>query len=179
MGYHMFSGAVPTTKDSPASLPESASQSILESIRRIVRGLRVSSKNAESTLGISGAQLFVLQRLAGSARLSLNELARRTLTHQSSVSVVVSRLVERGLVLRTPSKADARRLDLGLSAKGREFLKKVPPTTQERLILAIDKLPLRQRVELEALLKLVVMNAGLSEESPELFFESEKEEIRK
>jgi hypothetical protein len=34
-------------------------------------------------------------------------------------------------------------------------------------------------VELEALLKLVVMNAGLSEESPELFFESEKEEIRK
>ena len=109
----------------------------------------------------------------------MNELARRTLTHQSSVSVVVSRLVERGLVLRTPSKADARRLDLGLSAKGQQFLKKAPPTTQERLILAIDKLPQRQRVRLDALLKLVVMNAGLSEESPELFFESEKEEIRK
>ena len=176
----MFSGTVPTVREHPESLPpESASQSILDSIRRIVRGLRVSSKNAESSLGISGAQLFVLQKLAGSTRLSLNELAKRTLTHQSSVSVVVSLLVERGLVLRTSSKADARRLDLGLSAKGREFLKKAPPTTQERLIAAIDKLPNRQRVQLKALLKLVVMNAGLSEESPELFFESEKEEIRK
>ncbi len=176
----MFSGTVPTVREHPESLPpESASQSILDSIRRIVRGLRVSSKNAESSLGISGAQLFVLQKLAGSTRLSLNELAKRTLTHQSSVSVVVSRLVERGLVLRTPSKADARRLELGLRAKGREFLKKAPPTTQERLIAAIDNLPQKQRVHLEALLKLVVMNAGLSEESPELFFESEKEEIRK
>lgn len=156
-----------------------ASQDILDSIRRIVRGLRVSSKNAESTLGISGAQLFVLQKLNGSACLSLNELAERTLTHQSSVSVVVGRLVERGLALRTASKADARRLDLSLTSKGRAFLHKAPPTAQERLIAAIEKLSPKESAKLDALLKFVVVNAGLSEESPELFFESGKEETRK
>ena len=64
-----------------------ATQNILDSIRRIVHGLRVSSKIAEKELGISGAQLFILQKLSQSNRLSINELAERTLTHQSSVSV--------------------------------------------------------------------------------------------
>src|SRR4051812_6073325 len=111
-------------------------QSILDSIRRIVRGLRVSSRTAEKELGISGAQLFVLQKLNVNSSLSLNELAERTLTHQSSVSVVIGRLVDRGLVLRTASKTDARRLELSLSAKGRAFLQKAPLTAQERLVAA-------------------------------------------
>lgn len=150
-------------------------QNILDSIRRIVRGLRVSSRIAERDLGISGAQLFVLQKLEGSAGLSLNELATRTLTHQSSVSVVIGRLVERGLVLRTASKADARKLELSLTAKGRAFLKSAPLTAQERLVAAIEALPKTKRAALGNLLDLVVQKSGLSEETPELFFENEKE----
>ena len=158
-----------------APLSGQKTQSILDSIRRIVRGLRVSSRIAERDLGISGAQLFVLQKLDGSAGLSLNELAKRTLTHQSSVSVVIGRLVERGLVLRTASKADARRLELSLSAKGRAFLRKAPLTAQERLVAAIEELPRGQREKLATLLGLVVEKSGLSGEAPELFFENEKE----
>src|SRR5665213_199086 len=70
---------------------------ILDSIRRIVRLLRVSSREAEREVGLSGAQLFVLRTLSEHKFLSVNELAERTHTHQSSVSVVVQVLVDKGL----------------------------------------------------------------------------------
>ncbi len=63
---------------------------MLDAIRRIVQALRESSRAAEKRVGLSGAQLFVLQTLGESPGLSLNELAERTRTHQSSVSVVVT-----------------------------------------------------------------------------------------
>ena len=39
----------------------------MNAVRRIVRALRVSSRASEKALGVSGAQLFVLQQLAESA----------------------------------------------------------------------------------------------------------------
>src|SRR4051812_12400160 len=39
-------------------------QVVMDSIRRIVRLLRVSARASERLVGISGAQLFVLQQLA-------------------------------------------------------------------------------------------------------------------
>src|SRR5882762_3561794 len=95
------------------------SQRILDSIRRLVRLLRVSDRQAQAELGVSGAQLFVLRELGRTPALSLNELASRTLTDQSSVSVVVTRLVEAGLVSRERARDDARRLVLGLTRAGR------------------------------------------------------------
>ena len=154
-------------------------QNVLDSIRRIVRGLRVSSKMAEKELGVSGAQLFVLQKLSQARRLSINELAERTLTHQSSVSVVVSRLVEQGLVVRSQSKEDARRIELELTIDGRSKLKKIPTTTQENLVMALDQMKERDRKKLSFLLGLLVTEAGLSEEPASLFFEEEKLQKKK
>src|SRR5581483_3712391 len=115
-------------------------QEILDSFRRIVRVLRESSRAAEQRVGISGAQLFVMSALKKEPQLSINELAQRTRTHQSTVSVVVSRLVERGLVARSSSAADARRLTLKLTPEGRALLKRAPDASQERLVAAIDSL---------------------------------------
>src|SRR5213078_2142253 len=91
---------------------------VLDDIRQIVRALRESSRAAEAFAGTSGAQLFVLQILSREQPLSLGELAARTLTHQSSVSVVVQRLVDRGLVARSRSTRDGRRVELAPTRLG-------------------------------------------------------------
>ena len=101
-------------------------QAVLDGVRRIVHTLRESSRRAEKTVGVSGAQLFVLQRLGEATTLSVNELAARTHTHQSSVSTVAARLVEGGFVRRTRSGADARSVELSLTAKGRRLAKVLP-----------------------------------------------------
>src|ERR671934_2557496 len=71
---------------------------IMDGIRTVVRALRINTRAIEKQMGISLAQLWVLQILAERPVDSLNELAVATATHQSSVSVVVRRLVERELV---------------------------------------------------------------------------------
>src|SRR5262249_41146721 len=101
-----------------------AVRSALDSIRRIVRWLRVASRAAERDVGLTAALLFVLSRLASGPAPSLNELAERTLTHQSSASVVVSRLVAAGYVRRTRSELDGRRQELHLTARGRKLIRR-------------------------------------------------------
>src|SRR5437763_779909 len=118
----------------------------LDSLRRVVRVLREAARAAELRFGISGAQLFVLHKLAeASSPISLNELARLTHTHQSSVSTVVTRLVDERLVRRVRSERDARMLQLTLSPAGKRLASRAPDPPQDRLIEAIESLPARQQ----------------------------------
>jgi DNA-binding MarR family transcriptional regulator len=112
----------------------------LEAFRRIVQMLRTGSRAVERRHGVSGAQLFALQQLAAAPGASVNELAARTFTHQSSVSVVVRRLVERRLVAKIASRSDRRRVHLVLTAAGQAVLRRAPEPVQRRLIAAIAAL---------------------------------------
>jgi len=142
---------------------------VLDSIRRIVQLLRESSHDAGKH-GLSGAQLFVLQTLAETPGLSLNELAERTRTHQSSVSVVVARLVEHGLVERGKAPHDGRRMQLRLSPEGTNRIRTAPRTAQERLVAAVDALPQAARARLAAVLGTLVHELDLGGEHPHMFF---------
>jgi DNA-binding MarR family transcriptional regulator len=144
------------------SPPDISVTRAVDALRRVFRAVRLSARRAERELGLSGAQLFVLQQLRARPATSLNELAERTHTHQSSVSVVVRRLVERGLVTRTHAAEDSRRIELGLSAAGRALLRRSRPVAQLQLIRALGELPPAQRRELAATLEVVVRQMGLA-----------------
>jgi DNA-binding MarR family transcriptional regulator len=143
----------------------------LDGLRAIVRALRLNSHALERRIGISGAQLFVLQQLAEGPARSMNELAERTLTHQSSVSVVVSRLVERGLATRSASPSDARRSEIALSAKGRAMLRRAPVTVQSRLVEGLRRLPPARLRALAAAIEEWTHAAGIEGSRPPLLFE--------
>jgi DNA-binding MarR family transcriptional regulator len=144
---------------------------VLDSIRRIVRLLRLSSREAEREVGLSGAQLFVLQKLAEAKMLSVNELAESTHTHQSSVSVVAQALVDKGLVARARADADARRLELTLTPAARALVKKAPGAAQDRLIEALGRLPGATRSQLAKSLARLVEEAGLGDDEAPMIFE--------
>jgi len=142
---------------------------VLDAVRRIVAVLHDSGRRAEQRLGITGAQLFVLRCLADAPARSVNELAERTRTHQSSVSVVVTRLVARKLVRRARAADDARRQELSLTAAGRALLARAVPTAQERLAEGLDRLASAQRRRLADALEGWLEVAGLPA-SPAPFF---------
>ena len=143
----------------------------LDALRSIVRALRLNSHAVEQRIGLTGAQLFVLQQLAEGPARSMNELAERTLTHQSSVSVVVSRLVERGLVTRSASQADARRTEIALSARGRDMLRRAPATVQSQLVAGLRALPAARLQALAAGVQAWIDAAGIEGSKPPLLFE--------
>lgn len=147
---------------------------IMDSIRRIVHVLRVSSRQAERRVGLSGAQLFVLQRLGLAGSLSINELAERTSTHQSSVSVVVRRLTELNLVHRLNDPRDARRVELSLTPTGQRLIQRAPNAAQDRLLDAVRQLRPAQSRQLADLLNEVVHKMEVGDgrpTAPRMFFE--------
>ena len=143
----------------------------LDALRRIVRALGISARTAEQSAGVTGAQLLVLEKLRDARAYSLNDLADRTFTHQSTVSVVVDRLVQRGLVARTRSADDARRVILALTPSGRTVLRRAPPPAQARLIEAIRVLPPSECRALGRGLMHIVEAMGLAEQPARLLFE--------
>ena len=117
----------------------------LDALRRIVQALRVGAGDGERRAGLSSAQLFALQQIADHPRISINGVAALTFTHQSSVSVVIQRLVAQRLVTKVAAPDDRRRQRLALTAKGRRALRHAPVAVQERLIAAIAALPAGRR----------------------------------
>jgi DNA-binding MarR family transcriptional regulator len=157
----------PAARDKPVG----EVRDVLNSLRQIVRSLRVSSRAAEQSVGLSGAQLFVLSCLSRQSPCSVKELAVRTATDQSSVSVVVSRLVSLGHVRRTTSKTDRRSVDLSLTRSGRALLESAPEAAQDRLIASLSQLPKAELKTLARVLGKVVEGADVAEQVPSLFFE--------
>src|SRR5690242_14730710 len=145
----------------------------LNAIRSIVRALRVNTRAIELKMGISLAQLFVLQQLDSKPAESLNELAERTATHQSSVSVVVRRLVQAGLVSRTAAPHDRRRVNIALTSEGRMRLAGAPQTVQAQLLVGLERLSTDQRRTLADLLELWLTSAGVDNGAPPMMFEED------
>jgi DNA-binding MarR family transcriptional regulator len=150
-----------------------AIRSILDSLRRLVRELRVSSRQAEARSGLTAAQLFVLERVAANQPVSVNTLAELTLTHQSSVSVVAQRLVQRGFLEQRLAPEDRRRKELTITAQGRKALRWAPNSVQDRLIKAASTMGVQDQRDLSELLGALIVAIGLQDSEPVLFFEKE------
>jgi DNA-binding MarR family transcriptional regulator len=126
---------------------------------------------------LSGAQLYVLHTLSMAERLSVNELADRVRTHQSTVSVVVRKLVDRGLVRRRESETDARRVELALTATGRQLLRCAPGAAQERLVAGIERLQASTRKQLAASLSQLVGAMALGHEPAPMLFDDAEDRL--
>ena len=157
----------------PPGAEDHAIERSMNAVRSIVRALRINTRAIESKMGMSLAQLFVLQQLAERSANSLNELAERTATHQSSVSVVVRRLVESGYVSRTTSALDRRRLEIEVTPKGRQLLADAPTTVQTQLVDALRSLDDKGQTMLAALLEEWLRAAKIDLATPPMLGEEE------
>ena len=152
----------------------------MDQFRRIVHALR-SSHRAAGNLELTGAQLFVLNVVGDADRpLSISEVAEKTETDQSTVSVVASRMVERGLLSRKQNATDTRRVELSLTARGRALKKRAPATIgQQRLAASLESLPPRQARNLLRLLDRIVTDMQIAEEPAEMLFNDERPPVRR
>ena len=140
----------------------SETQVILDCIRRLVRFLRINDRASQSQFGLSAAQLFVLHELGKTPSISLSELAQRTFTDQSSVSVVVTRLVSSGCITRDRDPADGRRLVLNLTRAGSATLQRAATAPQPLMLGAIERLGATDRKRFAELFARLIEELGES-----------------
>lgn len=159
MGSH---GSTPFPEDVRAAL---------DAFRRIVQALRMAARNTERHVGLSTAQLFALQQLAHNPGASVNDLAARTFTHQSSVSVVVQRLVNRRLVQKLTARDDRRRVQLALTDAGRALLRRSPEPVQDKLIAGLAALTAERRHIVAEALGEIAQTISTDRSAPPMLFE--------
>src|SRR5579884_3458405 len=121
--------------------PKSATGRAVECIRRLVNALGESARTVEQRTGLTNAQLFLLRQLAAERELTINALADRALTQQSTVSLLVRRLERAGYVQRARSPEDARRVHVALTARGRAIVARAPKPPLARMIDSLDRIP--------------------------------------
>lgn len=145
---------------------------LFNSLRRLVNTLHSESRETQRAQGVTAAQLFVLSELKRSPNLSIKELAERTMTHQSTVSVVVRRLVRRKLVRKKRALDDARRVELTLTAEGMKVLHEAPEAFQLRLRRALESLDEGDQRALSNALSRLIAGLGAEAVASGMFFET-------
>ncbi len=114
---------------------------ILIALRRIVRAIDLHSRKLLREVGLTGPQLLVLSRVGRVGTATGSNLARSVSLSQSTVTGILDRLEERGLVTRTRSAIDRRRLEIRLTPAGSSVLQSSPPLLQHQFTDRLARLP--------------------------------------
>lgn len=168
----------PKARSAPSSRA-AATVSAVNSVRRIVRGLRLAEQQTRVEAGLSAAQLFVLGQLAESSAASLSELAERTLTDRTSAAAVVERLEAAGLVATERSTEDRRRVLVQITTAGRRRVRAAPEAPTTRLLAGLERLTSGELAMLARLLERLVETMGLADEPATMLFEERASGARK
>jgi DNA-binding MarR family transcriptional regulator len=104
-------------KDVAGDLPD-----VLQFMRllwELEHALQKTSKRMAGTLGVTGLQRLVLRILGLFPGIAAGEIASILHVHPSTLTGVLSRLIDQGLIARSTHAGDRRRAVLALTPRGR------------------------------------------------------------
>jgi DNA-binding MarR family transcriptional regulator len=113
---------------------------------RVGRELRREARE----VGVSPEQVSLLVAIKVSPGIGVGELAARERVSPAALSNHVDRLERGGLVLRTPSDADRRRVGLSLTDDGRRVLRRVRSRRTAWLVSRLGRLEPEELAAIEA-----------------------------
>ncbi|MDI2131094.1 MarR family winged helix-turn-helix transcriptional regulator [Yinghuangia seranimata] len=118
---------------------------VLGRMSRLSRLVSEELRHTFAAHGLDSASfdmLATLRRANDAHRLTPGELTRESMVTSGAISQRLDRLEERGLVTRTPSTADARRVDVALTEDGLALIDRVLPehvANGHRLLAPLDE----------------------------------------
>lgn len=113
---------------------------ILVAIRRVMRAVDMRSKQLERKAGLTVPQWLILQALSASGEMQISELARRISLSHATVTSILNRMSDKGLVQRKRNSADRRAVRVSLTAKGKTTFEEAPELLQEAFVARFRQL---------------------------------------
>ena len=111
------------------------------------KGLR---KQMSSVNTYSMTEIQTIGLLSKQASLSPTELATQTKIKTQSMSQILNKLEEQGVLKRTPSKDDKRKVAISLTPAGYKMVEKTRDDRDEWLKISIEKTLTEKEIELLA-----------------------------
>ncbi len=137
---------------------ENPSTDIFIKIRKIVRAINLESKTLTKEFGLSIAQLLCLGHLEKSPNYISNhkELMALLSLNSSTITGIVNRLANKGLVTRMAKGGDRRTTNLQLTASGIKLLEGTPNLLHDRLSKRLKALPHAEKMQVCKSLDLIL-----------------------
>lgn len=116
------------------------SNDALVALRRILRVTELNSRTLARDSAINTSQLIVMQLLAREGEALPSVIAKNVELKQATVTVLLNKLEEAGLVTRRRDTEDRRRIWVSLTEGGRSVLETSPDPLQDRFRNAFERL---------------------------------------
>jgi DNA-binding MarR family transcriptional regulator len=113
---------------------------VLTALRRIVRAIDLHSRRLVEQSGLTGPQLVTLREVARLGRVRPGVLAKGVNLSHATVTGILDRLEQRGLVARTRDGEDRRGVIVAVTPKGEVILKDAPSLLQDQFRLELSRL---------------------------------------
>jgi len=107
---------------------------VLIAIRRIIQSVDLHSRYLVRHFGLTGPQLIILQEISNRKEVSISEIAKAVSLGQPTVTGILERLENRGLIIRRRSKSDKRKVLISITETCQVLMEKAPPPMQEHFI---------------------------------------------
>jgi len=125
---------------------------VLKHFREIYIQAKSELKDNVKKTGLSGSQLWIMQQIYNFNGISNSELAKNLTLHVSTCSILVNKLIKKGLVEKTRSSTDERKIVLTISLKGKQLMAKAPKSPEGAIPSALKKLSIEELEELNKVL---------------------------
>ena len=136
---------------------------VLIQLRKIVRAMEVHSRQLQRDHALTAPQLVLLREIDRQDQIAMGALARQTSLSNATVTGIVDRLEQRGLVSRIRSGKDRRQVLLTCTELGQKTASEAPALFQEQFITALSGLAQWEQAHmLAALSRLATMMDGAS-----------------
>ena len=144
------------------------SEPMLIALRRVMRAVDLHSRKLMQSHGLTGPQALVLQAAVKGGGLSAGELANRVSLSQATVTDILNRLEQRGLLTRARSESDRRKVVVRATPVGDKVISAAPPLLQETFVRRFGDLkPWEQMLLLSSLQRIAeLMDAERLDAAP-------------
>ena len=113
---------------------------VLIALRKVIRATDLHSKYLAKNTGLTTAQLLILQSIQNMGEVSLGEISKKISLSQATVTSILDRLVDKGLVYRERSTEDKRKVHAYLTEDAVALIKDAPAPLQEQFTKQFEAL---------------------------------------
>ena len=152
-----FKNKIDASLDTPVNEKYKIDQ-IVWLFRRLMQGSYLYNKELDKKYQVSLPQLSSLLALNEHGSLPPSQIAKYIMVKSSTVTGIIDRLEQKGLVERSRVSLDRRIITVSLTEKGRKLAENAPPPMQKKIVDGLNKLSEQEKEQIvKALTKLTVM----------------------
>ena len=126
--------------ESPQETGRDHTKEIIYAIRRLMQGGELYTKEINKKYHVSAAQVNCLLALYENGPLPPSQIAKHMMVNSSTVTGIIDRLEQKGLVERMRISKDRRVITIQLTESGKRLAENAPPPIQQKIINGLKRL---------------------------------------